>query len=164
MAAGDTIPGQIRVRRNKTDGGQPRVLGPYSQNQVDYHNTDVSPEEKIYVNTWVQMRTAPSGAQKVKSDRVLFNPGETLLVEHQAASLEEAIDHDDPDLATIEVVITDLNTGEQFPRTLDVNDQELSSNPTSSKSGWVPIFEFTVPDRQEMLIAGQFGIIAPENA
>lgn len=165
MGAGDTIPGQVRVRGEFTDGSEPRLLGPFNQDRVDYHNNTVSPDEKLYVNTAISSRVSkPAGAESVTEPRLTFSAGETFKVEHKSASLEEAIDYDDADLVEIDVMIKDLNRGVWFPRTLTVQDTGLSANPTSSNSSWVEIFTFTVPDRQRMNVVGTFGIIAPENA
>lgn len=163
MATGDTIAGVVEVYRVHRSGAEIPVAGEFRQDAVDYHNNSVSPEEKLYINTSkTQYRTKPMGAQEEVAPGAQFFSGEVLRVKHQADSLEEAADYDDADAFGIQVVEQDKNRGTTKGVTLTVQDQELSSNPTSSSSDLVTIFEATVPDDTEWRLAGEFQAIATE--
>lgn len=165
MATGNTHPGEIRVVRQDAEGNTIRVFGPVEQSRVDYANNDLDAEEKLYINTGLtQRRTKPSGAESVTVPDAQWGPAEVLQVQHQAnATTANDIDHDFSDIAEINVLITDLNRNKVFPRTLGVNQQELSSDPTEATDSWVTFYEYTVGDRKKMNVAGRFGAVAVEN-
>lgn len=158
MAAGDTISGQIRVRRIKTLGDEEVVAGPFPHSLIDHKDAH---EKGIYIN--VPMRALPIGASPVYTKKGVFYAGETLQVQHLSASLEEAADYD-ADEIFISLIEVDKNTGDKLPRMLTVNDTDLSADATTSTSSWVTIFEDVVPDRRIWYLAGSFNVAAVETA
>jgi len=164
MGAGDTIAGKVRVVREDAEGNVSRVIGPFPTDRVDYTNNDISSAEKLYVNVGNSARVgAPANAETKGAPDARWYAGEVIRVQHQSSNLQEAVDRNF-DGTNIEILEQDKNRGSISPETLTVDDQELSSNPTSSTSDWVTFFESTVPDRTEWRIAGSFEAIAAENA
>lgn len=164
MATGDTIPGKVRISREDTEGARLPVAGPFQQDRVDYFNNDVQPDEKLYINTMHSDRVAkPAGAEAVSAQQASFAAGEVLYVEFQANStVANDIDHD-ADSFAIDVLTLDRNRDKIFPDTLSVADQELSADPTESATSYVDMFQYTVPDRQEVRVVGAFESVAVEN-
>jgi len=163
MAAGDTIDGQIRIVLEDTQGNRNIVLGSLPQNKLDLVNQTLDPNERTYVNTSLTMRTsAPAGAQTRTAENAVFEPGESLIVQHKSTTAS-ARSHDvDFDAYGIEGVTVDLNRGNDFSETLTASDQEIASNVSESDTEFVDIFKFTVPDRQRFLLAGQLEAVGIE--
>jgi len=159
MAAGDTISGQIRVIRETTLGNKIVVAGNFGHTEVD-HKAD--PQNALYINPNPKSRI-PLGARSVKSSIGMFHAGEKIIVQHKSASLAEAIDYD-ADEFFVGMIEKDLNTGNLRERQLTVVDTGLTANPTSSTSLWVDIFNYTIPDRRLLALAGQFNVAAVEVA
>lgn len=165
MAAGDTITGSVRVVKEDTEGNRNVVFGDVSQAAVDGKNGSLSPSEKLYINTMHSRRVkAPLQAKEYSAPGAQFLPGEKIIVQHISSSLEEASDSDATDAFGIDVLKQDRNTGRIYPQTLSEADNEVTSNPSTSTSEYVDIFEETVPDRQEFRLAGEFTAGAYENA
>lgn len=163
MAQGDTIPGEIRILREDTEGNRNVVFGPRSQSEVD-DNADLSPEEQIYLNTGISDRvTAPNGAKKYTVPDADFQAGEKLIIQHKASSLSEASDSDF-DGWFIDTLTRDMNRGRIYPQTLTAGDNEITGDPSTSTSDYVDVFEETVPDRQEYRLAGSLIATVVENA
>jgi len=164
MASGDTIAGQVRVVLEDTQGNRNVVVGAQKQSSVDYFNNDVSPDEQLYINTTLANSvTAPAGAQKRTAPAARFQSGEKLIVQHKS-NQDNGRSHDhDADGFEIEGAEQDLNRGNVFTRTLSAADQELSGTTAESASTFVDIFQFTVPDRTEYVIAGSFEAVGVEN-
>lgn len=164
MATGDTHAGQIRIVREDAEGRVIPVLGPISQDRVDYFNNDVNAVEKLYVNTALSDRKAkPANAESMTAASAEFKPGEVLRVQHQA-NAEVANDIDvDADAFNIETMKRDMNRGTISNDPLTVADQELSTDPSESTDGWIDIYQYTVGDRKERRIVGSFEAVAVEN-
>lgn len=165
MAGGDTIAGKVRIVRQDAEGNVTRILGPHSQDRLDYFNNTVNPNEKLYYNVSVSDRVgAPANAETKVAPDAQFLAGEVLRVQHKSSNLEEAADYDKGDTVNIDILEADQNRGSIAPDQLTIDDQELSSNPTTSKSDWVTFYEVTVPDRKEWRIAGQLEAVAVEDS
>lgn len=163
MATGDTVGGQVRVRAERTDGSEPRLLGPLPQSVVDIVNANPDADDKLYVNTAVSKSVSkPSGARSITEPRLVFDAGEVVKLEFQTNSGSQALDHDKSDAFQIDASVLDRNRGERFPRTLTASDSGLSANPTADASSWTEFFTYTVPDRQRVNLAGLFGATAIE--
>lgn len=164
MASGDTIDGQIRIVLEDTQGNRNIVLGTIPANKLDLVNQTLDPNERLYVNTSLTGRTsAPAGAQTRTAQNAVFEPGEKLIVQHQSASASGRSHDLDFDATALEGVTVDLNRGNDFSETLTVSDSSLTGTVSESASNFVDIFEFTVPDRQRFLLAGQQEAAGIEN-
>lgn len=169
MAAGDTIPGRLRVV-NKSEHGSPVVFGPVSSSLAD---RKANPEKALFINksnakvlSLIQPHLDSPGMST--QGEGLFRSGEVLRVEHQASSLEEAADHD-ADEFFIGIIDVDHNYDVGDPRRarpneLTVAQQELAADPTTDTDAWVGLFEETVPDRHTYMLAGPFMVAAVETA
>lgn len=164
MAAGATISGQLRMVRLDAQGNRVKVAGNFSSGEID-HKDDSS--KALYLNTNQgkvgQLIDKPLNSPAKAFPDAVFYAGETLIIEHLSASLEEAIDYD-ADEIFIDIVDKDTNRNMSITRTLTVADTELTANPNSSKSAWVETYKVTVPDRHMWLVAGQFNVAATEAA
>lgn len=164
MATGDTIDGSIRVVLEDTQGNRNIVLGSLPSNKLDLANQTLDPNERLYVNTSLTGRTsAPAGAQTRTAQNAVFEPGEKLIVQHKAsATVTNDIDLE-ADTFGLEGVTVDLNRDNDFSETLTASDQELSGSAAESDTEYVDFYQFTVPDRQRFLLAGQQEAAAVEN-
>ena len=164
MASGDTIDGSVRVVLEDTQGNRNIVLGSLPQNKLDLVNQTLDPNERLYVNTSLTGRTsAPAGAQTRTAQNAVFEPGEKLIVQHQSTSASGRSHDLDADAYGLEGVVVDLNRGNDFSETLTVSDSDLSGTVAESDSEFVDIYQFTVPDRQRYLMAGQQEAVGIEN-
>lgn len=163
MATGDTIPGQVRILLEDAQGNRNIVLGAIPQGRIDYFNSDVSPDEKLFINaTLSNSVTAPAGSQKKTAPDAVFEAGERLIVQHKSNS-DNSRSHDaDADGFEIEGVEYDLNRDNAFTRTLTAADQELSGTISESDSEFVDIFRFTVGDRTRFFAAGSLEAVGVE--
>lgn len=165
MGAGDTIGGTIRVIKEDTEGNRNVVFGPVATDAVDAKNGNLSPDEKIYVNTMLSdLVAAPLQAKEYRADGAQFFPGEKLIVQHQSSTLEEAADADAANAYAIDILKRDRNTDRVYPSTLTEANQEISANPTTSTTSFVDVYQETTSDRQEIRLAGSFEAGAYENA
>lgn len=165
MGTGDGIPGNVRVVREDTEGNVVRVFGPTSNSRLDAKNNNTTAEEKLYLNTGRSARKGkPAGAENQEVPDAVWESGEKLYVQHKANStVSNDIDHDNADAFEIGAVSLDLNRGNFFPQQLTAADTELSSDPSESDTEYVTFFEYTVPDRTRLYLAGVFMAAAIEN-
>lgn len=163
MATGDTIPGVVKAVREINNGDTERTLGPISANDMD---TKDNAEERLYVNTnRTRLATKPSGVQGKTRDapKMEYGPGEKIAFEHRASStVANDIDLDANEFF-IDVVERDLNRGVSNPEQLTQADQELSGTVSESTSDYVRFFEYTVPDRTKIFVAGGVSVAAVES-
>lgn len=164
MSSGDTVAGNVKVVREDSEGNVNRILGPFDQGRVDYDNNDLSADNKLYVNvSQTDRRSKPTNAESVTNPDAVFFAGEVLKVQHKAdSSPSNKIDYDRASAFEIDVLEVDQNRGSVAPATLRATDNELSANVSASTSSYVTFFEFTVPDRTQLNMAGRFGAAAVE--
>ena len=152
MAIGDTIAGVIRIVKEEGGGHRPLVLGATPTSYVDKDETYFT-----HINPDPELSIARGDHKKVCKGAV-FESGEIMDIQHKSSSDEVAGDHD-ADEFFIEVIEVDLNHPKRpVPRTLTVQDNELTADPTTSTTEWVSIFKFTVPDRRRIALAGMFKV------
>lgn len=157
-------PGKVRVVREDAEGNVVRILGPHQVDRIDYTNNDASQQEHLYYNVSISDRVgAPANAETKTAPNASWMPGEVLRIQHQANSGTPTLDYDF-DGVNVEILEQDQNRGSIAPETLTVDDQELSSNPTSGTDGWTTFYEATVPNRTQWRIAGSFEAVAEANA
>lgn len=159
MASGDTISGQIRVSKLTTLGDLITVAGNFGSAEVD-HKAD--PENAVYINPNPKYNL-PVGASSYGAPQAIFGAGEKIRVQHKSSNLAEDVKYD-ADEIFVGTIVEDLNTGMTRSSQLTAQDTEIESDPTSSTSEYVTIFEYTVPDRQRIFISGAFNVAATENA
>lgn len=157
MAVGDTIAGQVRVLKTVRLGHSKVVLGPLRSVECDQATA-----ANIIVNP-VKGRVYAAGEKLVAAPKAVFNPGETLEIQFNAAALAEAATFDS-DTFVIDVIEEDLNTGEPRMRTLSVADQELVADFTTIAGTFVTGFLYTVPARTKITMSGLFQAEAEETA
>lgn len=164
MATGDQIPGQIRVNRVTTQGTEIPVLKDLNQDRVDYSVANSTASvNKLFINAHLPQVGAPGDAETRRTDMAEFFPGETFRVKHTSnTDNSRSIQVDNADIADIGIVEQDVNTGERRTSSLTNADQELTSTPSESASSFVTFYEFTVPDRTQIALAGSFEAVAIE--
>lgn len=164
MASTDTISGSVRVILEDTQGNRTIVHGDTPQNQVDYTNQTVAPDERYYLNTArSSMVNKPAGARSHNAPGMVFESGEKLIVQHKASATVTNDINLDADAFTISGVSVDKNRGNSYNNTLTQSDQELTGTVGESDTEWVDFFEYTVPDRRRFLVAGEFEAVAIES-
>jgi len=164
MASGDTINGQIRIVREDTEGNIVRVFGPIDQSRVDAVNSNTTAEEKLYLNTVRSDRKGkPAGAENQEVPDAIWESGEKLFIQHQAdATVSNDIDPEASGAFELGSVSLDLNRNNFFPEVLRATNNEISGTVSESTSEWVSFFEFTVPDRTRLYLAGRLMAAAIE--
>lgn len=165
MGTGDTIAGNVRIVREDAEGNTVRVFGPESQNRLDSVNENTSASEKLYANTQRSSRKGkPGDAENVEIPDAIWESGEKLFVQHKADSdVANNIDSGKAGAFEIGVVEQDLNRNNFFPGTLRSTDNEISNDAQEETDQWVSFFEFTVPDRERLYLAGRLMATAVEN-
>jgi hypothetical protein len=160
MASGDNIPGQIRVRVQRGDGSLETVIGP--RNAREWRQTSL--KEKLFLNMRLPLiarhHTPPvEGGRFIgPAQRLRIMSGETLQVEHQSNTDNSRtidVSADEFELGAVEL---DTNypkghNDHEEQRTLTVNDNEVSSNPSEDASGWVSLFKYT-PSHPNLIMLG----------
>lgn len=166
MATGDTVSGQLTVFKKKASGSEPKVAGSFTQSSVDTFSDNA--ENKVYLNTgMVQTKTSPLQATDQAYPNAKFAPGETIRIVHYANTDGGTRTIDvSADSFAIGAVEKDLNASRGssdrvFPSDLAVRHNEVSSNTAPDTEG-ATIFEYTVPDRTEVYLAGAFEVAAVE--
>jgi len=164
MGTGDTISGSVRILLVDTQGNRNVVFGSLPQDKLDDTNNDLNPDQKVYVNTGRSGRvTAPAGAQTRSAPDAVFEAGEQIVIQHQAsATVTNDIDLT-ADSFDIETVSKDLNRDNAFINVLGQNDQELSGSVAEDDAEFVDMYQYTVPDRTRVFIAGAIAAAAIEN-
>jgi len=157
MAVGDTIAGQVRILKQFRLGHSKVVLGPLRSVECDAAtaaNIIVNPEKgRVYA----------AGERIVQAPMAVFNAGEILLIQFNAAALAEAAQFD-ADAFVIDVIEEDLNTRDLRMRTLNVADQELIADFTTIVGVFITGFQYTVPARTKITLSGVFQAEAEETA
>jgi hypothetical protein len=164
MATDDTISGQVRYVLEDTQGNRNIVFGSVPQAQLDYTNRSPNADEKTYVNTRRSSKVAaPAGAKTRSAPNAVVEAGEKLIVQHKASASVTNDINLDRDSFSLEGVTVDLNRDNSFIDVLDQSDQELSGSVGESTSEFVDMYQYTVPDRQRFLLAGEQEAAATEN-
>jgi hypothetical protein len=164
MATDDTISGQIRVVLEDTQGNRNVVFGSVPQEQTDYTNNTVSPDEKTYVNTRRSSKVAaPSGAKTRSAPNAVFESGEKLIIQHKASATVTNDINLDADTFSVEGITVDLNRDNSFIDVLDQSDTNKSGSVGEDDSNFVDFFEYTVGDRERFLMAGELEAVAIES-
>ncbi len=168
MAAGDTIPGQMRIIRS-SEHGEEIMLAATSTTQLDRKD---APEKALFLNkrnAKVLELIQPHLDSPGLTPRVTkIHAGEVLKLQHLSSALEEAADYD-ADEFFISVIEVDhnYNVGDSRRarvRELNVADTELTANPTTSTSTWTTVFQDTVPNRKSWHLGGPLMVAAVEVA
>lgn len=156
MATGDTVPGKIRIMK-KTVGGSlvPVVRG------IDYDLADKDTTGTLYINPSRNRNLSEN--EEAKYTNVEFHEDEKILIQHLSRSLAEAVQYD-ADEFDIGIIVEDLNTGDVYADSLNTQDQALGSDPTTSTSDYVTIFEYTISGRKEVGLHSKFRAAAIETS
>jgi len=160
MAVGDTIAGQVRVIKVFRLGKVDPVLGPLRSVECD-----AATAANIIVNP-VKGRVYASGEKLLQAPKAVFQAGEILEIQFNAAALAEAAQFD-ADVFVIDVIEEDLNSKGSDAlrmRTLNVADQELIADFTTIAGTFVTGFRYTVPARTKITMSGLFQAEAEETA
>ncbi len=158
MAANDTIQGQVRILKTKRMGHSQIVAGPFRSFRCDKDQIATP----IVLNPDAKQNYA-SGTKLTPAPKAVFNEGEILEVQFNAAALPEAAQYDADEFA-IDCIEEDLNTDDIRMRTLSVADQELAADFTTIVGTFITGFKYTVATRQKLTLSGVFQAAAIETA
>ncbi len=158
MAAGDTVQSQVRVIKTTRGGDVTVVAGPFRSARCD-KDLIATP---IVLNP-DQKGNYASGTKLAPSPQAVYNPGEIIEVQFNAAALAEACQYDADEFA-IDAVEEDLNTNIPRVRTLNAADQALTGDFTTIVGQYVTGFKYTVPARSKITLTGVFQAAAIETA
>jgi len=153
MAAGDTTPGDIRIKK-RTLSGSEIVL----TSGIDSVLADPAGTGSQYINM-------DPGQKRAEGDRVRklltkFQEKERIILEIASSIAAAEQDYDLVDSIGIEILEEDLNTGVVTQKTLRVSDTNLSANPTTIINEYVKFFEYVVTGRVRIQFGGLFRAIS----
>lgn len=158
MAAGDPIPGTVRIMKVTQGGHNMRVAGPYTVASINA----AALNESLFLNVRAGEGRAPFGAANIRrAPQAKAKPGEQFIVQTQSNVAGASIDVD-ADEYEIDLIAQDMNNGDQFDLTLSVGDNELVTDPAAVTNGWATFFQYTVPDRLLVGIKGRFKAVPVE--
>lgn len=157
MGTGDTIPGDILVKRRDNSDNEVKVVGRFDSAELD--TFDNGPDGKIYLNAMrSSLVSAPSTARVEAAPNAVFEEGEEILVQLEAATnpsnkLDVSGDESRLRVRFIEV---DLNRGTRNTQTFKLSDNEISVDPDTPVGEPVTFFRDTVGSSRRVYLAGLY--------